>query len=133
MNRLTRWLGTWPGRLESAGQVKRRLLVVSVIAALAVGGAFAVTQYGSARGPFTQAELQDMSGLPLPPVRFVQDADGTYRELSPEELQQLQELQRLIQNFPAPQNLGGGFLGPDRPAPASSDGANVDPPSQGGN
>jgi hypothetical protein len=114
-----RWLGAWPGRIETPGHVKRRLLVVSVVGALTLAGSYAVSQVGPSHGPFTHDELQDMSGLPVPPVRFVQDSDGTYRELTPEELQQLDELQRLIENFPAPQNLGGGFLDPTPGANAS--------------
>ncbi len=113
-----RWFGAWPGRIETPGHVKRRLLVVSVVAALAVGGVVATTQFTPARGPFTQSELQDMSGLPEPPVRFVQDTDGTYRELTAEELEQLRQLQELIENFPAPQNLGGGFQPPAPSQPA---------------
>ena len=115
MSRLGQWLGAWPGRLESPGHVKRRLLVVAVVAGLAIGGAAFVTQATPGRGPFTEVELRDMSGLPQPPVRFVQDADGTYRELTAEELEQLRQLQELIRNFPAPQNLGGGF----QPTPAA--------------
>ena len=104
-------LGSLPGRLESPGQVKRRMLVVSIVASLTVGGALAVTRTGPSSGPFTPQELRDMSGLPEPPVRFVQDTDGTFRELSPEELDKLRELQELIRNFPAPQNFGGGPFG----------------------
>ena len=107
---LAQWLGMLPGRLESAGQVKRRMLLVSVVGVLAVGGFFAVTSVGPDTGPFTGQELRDMSGLPVPPVRFVQDADGTFRELSPEEVEQLRQLQELIRNFPAPQNFGGGSV-----------------------
>jgi hypothetical protein len=107
---LAQWLGTLPGRLESPGQVKRRMLVVSVVAVLSLMGLFAVVTFDGGSGPFSGQELRDMSGLPVPPVRFVQDPDGTYRELSPEELEQLRQLQELIRNFPAPQNFGGGSV-----------------------
>ena len=115
---LGQWLGMLPGRLESPGQVKRRMLLISVVGVIALGGLFAVTAYDPNSGPFSRQELRDMSGLPVPPVRFVQDPDGTYRELSPEELEQLRQLQELIRNFPAPQNFGGGsvpFVDPATP------------------
>jgi hypothetical protein len=102
--RVRKALGPLPGRLESHGQVKRRLLVVAVVAALAVSGTYAVMNQGSGgAAPFTKHELQDLSGLPHPPVHYVQDKDGTYRELTPEEYQKLQELQELVKGFPAPQ------------------------------
>jgi hypothetical protein len=115
------WLGMLPGRLESPGQVKRRLLFVTLIAALAMFGASTVLS-GPARGPYSQEQLKDLSGLPEPPVRYVQDSDGTYRELSDEELEQLRQLQELIRQFPAPQNFGGGSVPTVRPSPPGSTG-----------
>jgi hypothetical protein len=121
VNRLARWMGPWPGRLESAGHVKRRMLVIAVVAGLSIGGVYAVTQFGPETGPFTGAELRDMSGLPQPPVRFVVDADGNYHELTAEELQQLEELQRFIDSIPA-QNFGAGVTLPQAEVPAADDG-----------
>ncbi|MEX2459387.1 MAG: hypothetical protein WD770_10430 [Actinomycetota bacterium] len=115
------WLGVLPGRLESPGQVKRRLLFVTLIAALTVLGASSVMS-GPGGGPFNQEELRDLSGLPVPPVHFVQDADGTYHELSPDELEQLRQLQELIRQFPAPQNFGGGSVPTVQPTPNAQDG-----------
>jgi hypothetical protein len=106
---LDRFLGPLVGRLETPGQVKRRMLVISLVAAIAASGAYTVTRLGPDPGPFNAQELRDMSGLPAPPVRFVQDADGTFRTLNPEELEQLRQLQELIRNFPA-QNFGEGVL-----------------------
>jgi len=121
VNGLTRWMGAWPGRLETPGHVKRRMLVIAVVAALSVAGVFAVSNFGPGSGPFSGAELRDMSGLPHPPVRFVVDGDGNYRELTPEELDQLRQLQELIRNFPA-QNFGSGVSGPQPgTSPAAGD------------
>ena len=113
-----RFLGSLPGRLESPGQVKRRMLFVSLIATLALVGAVAVAEYGPDRGPFTGTQLRDMSGLPQPPVRFVRDADGTYRELTAEEVEQLQQLEDLIRNFPGQQNFGDAMRQDPDPDPA---------------
>ncbi len=121
MKRLARWLGPWPGRLESAGHVKRRMLVIAVVGALSVGGVYAVSQFGPETGPFTGAELRDMSGLPQPPVRFAIDGDGNYHELTTEELQQLQELQTFIDSIPA-QNFGAGVTLPQAEGPTADDG-----------
>lgn len=100
-------LGQLPGRLESVGQVKRRMLVVSVVAALAMSGAYVVSRPSPPASPFSGDELRDLAGLPAPPVRFVQESDGTLRRLSPDEQKQLAQLQDLIRNFPAPSIFAG--------------------------
>lgn len=115
------WLGVLPGRIESPGQVKRRLLFVTLIAGLTVLGASTVLA-GAGGGPYSPGELRDLSGLPEPPVHFVQDADGAYHELSPAELEQLRQLQELIRQFPAPQNFGGGSVPTVQPTPNAQDG-----------
>jgi hypothetical protein len=113
-------LGAWPGRIESVGHVKRRLLVVAAVAALAIGGTYAVLEMGPSAAPFTDSEVRDLSGLPEPPVRFVQEDNGSLRQLTPQELEQLQQLNELIRNFPAPdifvQRPGAGGKGATRGA-----------------
>jgi hypothetical protein len=89
-----------PGRLETPGTVKRRLLVVAAIMALAFGGAYAA--FGPGDGPWSPAELRDMAGLPRPPVPFAPTRDGDIRALSPHEHQQLEEIRGLIERFPVP-------------------------------
>ena len=101
-----------PGRIESVGQVKRRLLVVAIVSALTIVGVYSVTGSEALPSPFSDTELKDLSGLPKPPVHFVQDQDGSLRELTPAEQEQLRQLQDLIRNFPAPQIFGGGLPTP---------------------
>lgn len=108
-----RSLGSWPGRIEGAGLVRRRLMVVAVILALAVSGVFAVTGTDSG-DPFSPSQLRDLSGLPEPPVHFVSTDDGDLQRLSPEELEQLREIRGLIERFPVPDaftRLDGGRRG----------------------
>lgn len=94
-------LGSWPGRIESSGMVRRRLLLVAVIMALAVGGVVAVAGTGSGQ-PFSPSQLRDLSGLPEPPAHFVSTEEGDLRRISPEEIEQLGEIRSLIERFPVP-------------------------------
>ncbi len=91
----------WPGQIETPGLVKRRLLLAAVIMAIAVTGAYEVTQRPPGE-PFSRQQLEDMAGLPRPPANFAPTDDGRLRELSPEEYQQLREIRQLIERFPVP-------------------------------
>lgn len=102
LDRLRRPLLAWPGRLETPGLVKRRLLLVAAIISLAVTGLYELGQDEGAPAPWSGQELRDLSGLPEPPVQFAQEEDGTLRRLSPQEYRQLQDIRRLIQRFPVP-------------------------------
>jgi hypothetical protein len=97
---IRRPLLSWPGRLETPGTVKRRLLVVAAVMALAATGAYALT--GPAEEPWTATELRDLAGLPNPPAPFAPTQSGDIRRLSPEETQQLEEIRGLIERFPVP-------------------------------
>jgi hypothetical protein len=110
-------LGSWPGRIETSGMVRRRLLLVAVIMALAVGGVVAVAGSGSGE-PFSPSQLRDLSGLPEPPAHFVSTEDGDLRRLSPEEIEQLREIRSLIERFPVPDafaRLDGADRGEGKP------------------
>lgn len=91
----------WPGRIETAGTVKRRLLLVASIAAIAVAGVYTVSSLGETP-PWTPQEQRDMAGLPQPPAQFAPTEDGDLRRLSPEEYAQLEEIRALIERFPVP-------------------------------
>lgn len=90
-----------PDRVETPGAVKRRLMVVAWAMAIAVSGVYAVAAVPDPQ-PWSANELQDMSGLPQPPAQFAPTEDGGLRRLSPEEYGQLQEIRRLIERFPVP-------------------------------
>lgn len=94
-------LGAWPGRIETPALVKRRLLVVSMIMSLVVSG-FLVIRTSYAAGPFTDQQLEDLSGLPHPPVQYVSTDGGDMKQLSPSELRQLERIRQLIEHFPVP-------------------------------
>lgn len=100
-----RWLeplGAWPGRIETPGLVKRRLLVVAAVLALTITGYSLLTQSGQAT-PWSPTELEDLAGLPNPPVRFVPTEEtGEIRQLSLDELRQLERIRDLIEHFPVP-------------------------------
>jgi hypothetical protein len=100
--RLNEAVLSWPGRLETPGLVKRRLLVVATAAALALTGFFTLNGR-SAPAPFTNQQLVDLSGLPRPPVRFVPGETGGLRQLTPEEFRQLERIRQLIEHFPVPE------------------------------
>lgn len=100
---------SWPGRVETPGLVKRRLLLVASIAAIAVSGVYTVASLDDA-SPWTPQEQRDMAGLPDPPAQFAPTEDGDLRQLSPAEYAQLQEIRALIERFPVPDafaNVGG--------------------------
>jgi hypothetical protein len=99
-----------PGRLETPGVVKRRLMVVAWVVAIAVSGVYAVAGVPDV-APWSPHELQDMAGLPQPPAQFAPTDDGSLRQLSPEEYGQLQEIRRLIEQFPVPDGFTGGGTG----------------------
>jgi hypothetical protein len=90
-----------PGRIESSGTVKRRLLLVASVMAIAISGVYTV-QALDAVTPWTAQEQRDMAGLPHPPAQFAPTDDGNLRLLSPEEYAQLQEIRSLIERFPVP-------------------------------
>jgi hypothetical protein len=104
---------SWPGRIESAGTVKRRLLLVASIMAIAVAGVYEVSSMGPS-SPWTDQEERDMAGLPNPPAPFTPTESGDIRQLSPAEYAQLQEIKQLIERFPVPDEFvnirpeGGG-------------------------
>lgn len=101
MTGLTGPLGSWPDRIEATTTVRRRLLLVAVVLALAVAGTLTIG--GASSGtPFTPAQLRDLSGLPEPPAHFVGTEEGGLRRLSPQELEQLREIRGLIERFPVP-------------------------------
>lgn len=91
----------WPGRIETAGTVKRRLLLVASIMAIAIAGVYSVEALGRT-SPWTSQEQRDMAGLPNPPAQYAPTDDGDLRQLSPEEFAQLQEIRALIERFPVP-------------------------------
>lgn len=92
----------WPGRIETPGIVKRRLLLVASIMAIALSGYYAVEAIGG-ESPWSSGEVIDMCGLPEPPVTCAQSEDGSLHQLSPEELAQLQEIRSLVERFPVPE------------------------------
>lgn len=100
--RVRGWLLSRPGRIESPGTVKWRLLLVATVMALSVSGVYS-TGGSEAPAPFFGRELHDLAGLPEPPVRFAPTDDGDLRQLSPEEYGQLQEIRKLIERFPVPE------------------------------
>lgn len=114
VERIRRPLMAWPGRLETGSTVKRRLLLVAVVMAVAISGAYVVAGLPEPV-PWSPTQLRDLSGLPNPPAPFAPTDDGDLRRLSPEEYQQLQEIRRLIERFPVPEEF-----------------ARVDEPGQGG-
>lgn len=91
----------WPGQVETPGTVKRRLLLVASIMAIALSGVYTVTSLGRS-SPWTMQEQRDMAGLPRPPAQFAPTEDGNLRQLSPEEFAQLQEIRSLVERFPVP-------------------------------
>ncbi len=91
----------WPGRLETPGTVKRRLLLVASILAITLSGVYTVQALGRS-SPWTMQEQRDMAGLPEPPARFAPAEEGRLRQLSPEEFAQLQEIRSLVERFPVP-------------------------------
>lgn len=90
-----------PGVIESPGIVKRRLLLVASIAAIAVSGVYTLESLDRT-SPWTAQQQRDMAGLPDPPARFAPIEDGRLRQLSPEEFAQLQEIRSLVERFPVP-------------------------------
>ena len=100
--RLRGSLLAWPGRIETPGIVKRRLLLVASIMAIALSGFYAVDAIGDA-SPWSSSQVIDMCGLPHPPVTCAQSEDGSLHQLSPEELAQLQEIRALVERFPVPE------------------------------
>lgn len=106
----------WPGRLETPGTVKRRLLLVASVMAIGLSGLYVVESIGAA-SPWSSDQVIDMCGLPRPPVTCAAGEDGSLHQLSPEELAQLQEIRNLVERFPvpeafndvrAPRSRGGG-------------------------
>ena len=91
----------WPGRIETPGTVKRRLLFVASIMAIALSGVYTVESLGRS-SPWTMQEQRDMAGLPNPPAQFAPMEDGSLRQLSPKEFAQLQEIRALVERFPVP-------------------------------
>jgi hypothetical protein len=83
------------------GTVKRRLLLVASIMAIALSGVYTVESIGRS-SPWTMQEQRDMAGLPNPPAQFAPNEDGKLRQLSPEEFAQLQEIRALVERFPVP-------------------------------
>jgi hypothetical protein len=104
-----------PGKLETPGSVKRRLLVVAAVMALAVTGAY--TALGSTDAPWSPVELRDMAGLPRPPAPFAPTQDGDIRALSPVEYRQLQEIRGLIERFPVPDAFANARPSAEEEAP----------------
>ena len=90
-----------PGRLETPGAVKRRLLLVASVTAIAVSGVYTIDALDRT-APWTPQEQRDMAGLPEPPARFAPIESGRLRRLSPEEFAQLQEIRALVERFPVP-------------------------------
>lgn len=91
----------WPGRIETPGLVKRRLLLVASVAAIAVSGVYTIGSLDQT-SPWTQEEQRDMAGLPDPPAQYAPIENGDLRQLSPEEFAQLQEIRALVERFPVP-------------------------------
>ena len=104
----------WPGRIETPGIVKRRLLLVASVMAIAVTGVYVVDALKPTTN-WSEQELRDMAGLPDPPAAFTPTEDGDIRQLSPEEHAQLLEIKQLIERFPVPDEF-----------------VNIEPPGQGG-
>ncbi|MGH2739273.1 MAG: hypothetical protein ACRDH6_02140 [Actinomycetota bacterium] len=94
-------LVAWPGRIETPALVKRRLLVVSMAMSLILTG-FIVLQTSYADAPFTNQQLEDLSGLPRPPVPYVSTDGGSMKQLTPAEVRQLERIRQLIEHFPVP-------------------------------
>jgi hypothetical protein len=90
-----------PGRIETPGAVKRRLLLVASVAAIAVSGVYTIDSLDRT-SPWTAQEQRDLAGLPNPPARFAPIEDDRLRQLSPEEYAQLQEIRALVERFPVP-------------------------------
>lgn len=101
---------SWPGRIETPGIVKRRLLLVASVMAIALSGFYVVQSLGTT-SPWSSGEVLDMCGLPHPPANCAAGEDGSLHELSPEEFAQLQEIRALIERFPVPE----GFSNVQRP------------------
>lgn len=81
--------------------VKRRLLLVASIAAIALSGVY-TTAALDRTSPWSSQEQRDMAGLPTPPAQYAPMEDGQLRQLSPEEYAQLQEIRSLVERFPVP-------------------------------
>lgn len=90
-----------PGRIETPGAVKRRLLLVASVTAIAISGVYTMEALDRT-SPWTMQEQRDMAGLPNPPARFAPIEDGRLRQLSPAEFEQLQEIRALVERFPVP-------------------------------
>jgi len=86
------------------GIVKRRLLLVASVAAIAVSGVYTIDSLDRST-PWTAKEQRDLAGLPDPPARFAPIEDGRLRQLSPEEYAQLQEIRALVERFPVPDDF----------------------------
>jgi hypothetical protein len=91
----------WPGRIETPGTVKRRLLLVASVMAIALSGLYVVEALGRV-SPWSSGEVIDMCGLPNPPANCAASDDGELHQLSPAEFAQLQEIRNLIERFPVP-------------------------------
>ena len=116
MTGLGRWLGAWPGRLETPGHVKRRLLVVSVVGALTLGGAYAVTTFGPDTGPFTPTELRECLGSPSRPGGSSRTPTAPTGSSARGALQ-LEQLQRSSENSRRRRTSAAASWGPSRRAP----------------
>ena len=84
--------------------MKRRLLLVASIAAIAVSGVYTIDSLDRTV-PWSAQEQRDLAGLPDPPARFAPIEDGRIRQLSPEEYAQLQEIRALVERFPVPDDF----------------------------
>jgi hypothetical protein len=93
-----------PGSIETPGVVKRRLLLVASIAAIAISGVYTVEALDRTT-PWTPQEQRDLAGLPEPPARFAPAEGGGMRRLSPAEFAQLQEIRSLVERFPVPDDF----------------------------
>ena len=94
----------WPGRIETPGTVKRRLLLVASVMAIALSGLYVLDSLG-APSPWSSREVIDMCGLPHPPATCAASEDGSLHQLSAEELRQLQEIRALVERFPVPEQF----------------------------
>jgi hypothetical protein len=102
--RLRGSLLAWPGRIETPGTVKRRLLLVASVMAIALSGFYAVESIGRS-SPWSSTQVIDMCGLPRPPANCAVKEDGSLHQLSPAEFAQLQEIRGLVERFPVPEGF----------------------------
>ena len=93
-----------PGTIEAPGVVKRRLLLVASIAAIAISGVYTFEALDRT-SPWSSQEQRDMAGLPDPPAQFAPIEGGDLRQLSPAEYAQLQEIRSLVERFPVPDDF----------------------------